>query len=97
MWWNEAEALNTVLLMHWKFGDRTDRYWLAFLKVWDFTENYLLDPVHGGWYMQTTRAGRLIGDSNKAHQWKANNHTSRALINVAKLLGMMTEPPGVKR
>ena len=96
VWWTEAEALNTLVLMHWKYGDRTDRYWRAFLKVWDFTETHLLDPVHGGWYWQTTRAGRLIGDDGKASQWKANYHTSRALINVAKLLGMLTEPPDVK-
>jgi cellobiose epimerase len=93
VWWNAAEALNTLLLMHWKYGDRTDRYWMAFLKVWEFTEKHLLDPVHGGWYTQTTRAGRLIGDNGKADQWKANYHTGRAMINVAKLLGLLTKPP----
>jgi mannobiose 2-epimerase len=93
VWWAQAEALNTLLLLHWKYAGRSDRYWTAFLKVWDFTENYLLDPVHGGWYLQTTRDGKLIGDDGKASQWKANYHTSRALINVAKLLSMFTERP----
>jgi cellobiose epimerase len=97
IWWAEAEALNTLLLMHWKYGDRTDRYWIAFLKVWDFAEKYLIDPEHGGWYMQTTRAGKIMGDDGKAHYWKANYHTSRTMINVAKLLGMMAEPQGAKR
>jgi len=96
VWWTQAEALNTLLVMHWKYADRTDRYWMAFSKVWDFTENHLLDPVHDGWYTQTTREGRLIGDDGKANQWKANYHTSRALINVARLLGMFTAPPAVK-
>ena len=30
-----------------------------------------------------TRDGKLIGDGAKASQWKANYHTSRALMNVA--------------
>ena len=97
VWWTEAEALNTLLLMHWKFGDRTDGYWVAFMKVWDFIENHLLDPEHGGWYMETTRSGKIIGGDGKAHYWKANYHQSRTLMNVAKLLGVMTEPPAVKR
>jgi hypothetical protein len=28
----------------------------------------------------------LVGDGGKASQWKANYHTSRALMNVAKML-----------
>jgi cellobiose epimerase len=96
VWWVQAEGLNTLLLMHWKNGDQTDRYGLAFLKMWDFIEKHLLDPVSGGWYQQTTRAGRLLGDGGKANNWKANYHTSRAMINVAKLLGMFPDPPDVK-
>ena len=55
VWWTAAEGLNALLLMHRKFGDRTDRYWKAFLKQWDFIEKHLLDPVHGGWYGETTQ------------------------------------------
>jgi mannobiose 2-epimerase len=95
-WWTQAEALNTLVVMHWKYGHSTDRYWTAFLKVWEFTENHFIDPVHGGWYTQTTRTGRLIGDDGKSQQWKANYHTSRALINVVKLLGLFTAPPEAK-
>jgi mannobiose 2-epimerase len=87
VWWTAAEGLNTLLLMHRKYGDRTDRYWKAFLKQWDFIEKYLIDPIHGGWYAETTAEGRLIGDGAKASQWKANYHTSRALMNVARMLG----------
>jgi mannobiose 2-epimerase len=96
VWWAQAEALNGLLLMHWKYGERTDRYWIAFSKEWDFIEGHLIDPIHGGWYWSTTREGRLIGDGNKANPWKANYHTSRALIFVAKMLGMFTEPRDVK-
>jgi len=57
------------------------------LKQWDFIEKYLVDPVHGGWYAETTREGRPLGDGGTASQWKANYHTSRALMNVARMLG----------
>jgi mannobiose 2-epimerase len=86
-WWTQAEGLNALLLMHRKFGDKTDRYWKAFLKEWGFIEAHLIDPEHGGWYMGTTREGKLIGDGRKATQWKANYHTSRALMGVATMLG----------
>jgi mannobiose 2-epimerase len=87
VWWTEAEGLNALLVMHRKFGGRTDRYAQAFRKQWDFIEKHLIDPLHGGWFAETTRDGTLIGDGTKANPWKANYHTSRALMNVAALLG----------
>jgi mannobiose 2-epimerase len=89
VWWTQAEGLNALLLMHRRFGGGTDRYWKAFLKEWAFIETYQLDPAHGGWYGETTREGKRIGAGPKATQWKANYHTSRALINVATMLGEM--------
>ncbi len=86
VWWTAAEGLNALLFMHRKYGDRTDRYAKAFLLQWDFVEKHLLDPVHGGWYAETTQEGELIGDGAKAGQWKANYHTSRAMMNVARML-----------
>jgi mannobiose 2-epimerase len=87
VWWTEAEGLNALLLMHQKFGQGTDRYWKAFLKQWDFIEKHLIDPIHGGWFAETTREGKLLGDGGKANQWKANYHTSRAMMNVVRMLG----------
>lgn len=86
VWWSAAEGLNALLFMHRKYGDRTDRYWQAFLKQWEFIEKHLVDPVHGGWYAETTSDGKLQGDGAKANPWKANYHTSRALMNVARML-----------
>jgi mannobiose 2-epimerase len=86
VWWTAAEGLNALLLMHRKFGDRSERYWNAFLKQWDFIEKHLLDSIHGGWYAETTSDGNLIGDGAKDSQWKANYHTSRAMMNVARML-----------
>jgi mannobiose 2-epimerase len=46
-------------------------------------------PAHGDWFAETTREGTLIGDGRKAFQWKANYHTARAMMNVARMLGDM--------
>jgi cellobiose epimerase len=97
VWWTQAEGLNALLLMHIKFKDSTDRYGKAFLKQWSFIEKHLIDPLHGGWYAETTRDGELIGDGAKANQWKANYHTSRALMNVAGMLERMNDAPAEKR
>jgi mannobiose 2-epimerase len=91
VWWTQAEGLNALLLMHRRFGTGTDRYWKAFLKQWAFIEAHQLDREHGGWYGETTRPGERIGAGPKATQWKANYHTSRALMNVATMLGEMVK------
>jgi mannobiose 2-epimerase len=91
VWWTQAEGLNSLLLMHLKYKGQTDRYWDTFLKQWSFIEKRQLDPEHGGWYSEVTREGRLIGDGRKATQWKANYHTSRALMNVARMLRELGE------
>jgi mannobiose 2-epimerase len=90
VWWTQAEGLNALLLMHLKFRGQTDRYGKAFLKQWSFIESHQLDPVHGGWFSETTREGALIGDGRKATPWKANYHTARALMNVSTMLGELT-------
>jgi len=77
------------MVMHKKYGDQTDRYARAFRKQWDFIRKSLLDPTHGGWYWETTREGKLVGDGSKANAWKANYHTSRALMNVATIYGQL--------
>jgi cellobiose epimerase len=92
VWWTQAEGLNALLLMHEKFRAATDRYKNAFLKQWSFIEKHLIDPVHGGWFAETAREGKLLGDGAKASQWKANYHTSRALMNVATMLERINEP-----
>jgi cellobiose epimerase len=86
VWWTQAEGLNALLLMHTKFGRETDRYGKAFLKQWSFIEAHQLDPQFGGWFGETTREGKWLGDGRKASQWKANYHTSRAMMNVVTML-----------
>jgi cellobiose epimerase len=94
VWWTQAEGLNTLLLMHQYDKRRTDRYSKAFWKQWAFIEKHMIDPIDGGWYAETTRDGRLIGNGDKANQWKANYHTSRALMNVVRTLDTLAGAKG---
>jgi mannobiose 2-epimerase len=87
VWWTQAEGLNALLVMHRRFGDKTDKYAKAFLKQWEFIDKNMIDPEFGGWYSETTREGRRMGDGQKASQWKLNYHTGRALMNVLRMLG----------
>jgi mannobiose 2-epimerase len=87
VWWTQAEGLNALALMHVKFGADTPRYREALLKQWSFITNHQIDATFGGWFNETTREGKPLGDGAKVTPWKANYHTSRALMNVARLLG----------
>jgi mannobiose 2-epimerase len=94
VWWTEAEGLNALLVMDKKYGGKTDRYARAFAKQWEFIRTHMIDPAHGGWFPETERDGTPRGDGAKANPWKANYHTSRAMMNVVNLL---TKPePGQK-
>ncbi len=91
VWWTQAEGLNTLLLFHAQFGATTDRYWTAFRKQWDFIDRHLIDPESGGWFYETTIDGKRLGDGSKASPWKANYHTSRAMLNVARRLKQLEQ------
>jgi len=93
VWWTQAEGLNALLVMDKKFGGKSDRYARAFQKQWDFIRAHMLDPAHGGWFAATERDGTLHGDGAKANPWKANYHTSRAMMNVVNLLTMPGHKP----
>ena len=86
VWWTEAEGLNALMVMHKKYGKETDRYLRAFRKQWDFIRSHMLDPKHGGWFAETERDGQpASATAAKANPWMANYHTSRAMMNVARL------------
>jgi mannobiose 2-epimerase len=86
VWWTEAEGMNALMVMHAKYGKETDRYLRAFRKQWGFIQSHMLDPKFGGWFAETERDGSLRGEGAKANPWMANYHTSRAMMNVARLL-----------
>lgn len=87
VWWVQAEGLNALAVMSRRFGHETDRHARALDKQWEFIRKHMIDPESGGWFAETSRDGKLKGDGAKANQWKANYHASRALMNVARILG----------
>ena len=91
VWWTQDEGLNALSLMHTRFGRETDRYAAAFRKQWKFIESHTIDSKHGGRLRQTTRDGKKTDGESKADAWKANYHTSRALMNVSKSLDALKQ------
>lgn len=89
IWWSQAEALNAFLLMHKLFGDTTDDYFNAFIKQWDYIRNFQIDRSNGGWWETVRPDGSAVTSQSKAHNWKANYHTGRALMHVADALRRM--------
>ena len=85
MWWTQAEGLNSLLMMHERFGRETDRYWRAFELTWRFVNEHMVDKENGGWYATTDEGGKVVSAS-KASDWKAGYHDGRALMNMEERL-----------
>lgn len=80
-WWAQAEGFNTLLLMSEKYPDDEKAYYEKFSKLWSYTKNYIIDPVHGGWYMGGIDKQPQLKTAPKASIWKAGYHDSRSLMN----------------
>src|SRR6202030_484130 len=84
-WWVEMEGLNSLLLMHEKYGRETDVYFKAFQKQWQFIKNYQVDPEFHGVYPLVGPDGAATVPE-KGSIWKAAYHDGRALLNVSERL-----------
>lgn len=82
VWWVQAEALNSMLLMHRHFGAEDPRYWAAFNRQWDFIKKRQIDYRVGGWYPAVQENGATIPGRAKSDGWTECYHQGRALINV---------------
>ncbi len=84
-WWVQMEGLNSLLLMHEKYGRETDVYFKAFQQQWQFIRDYQADTQFHGVYAQIRPDGIPVSD-NKGQIWKAAYHDGRALLNVTERL-----------
>ncbi|MFL6335382.1 MAG: AGE family epimerase/isomerase [Pyrinomonadaceae bacterium] len=84
-WWAQAEGLNTLLLMHERYGRETDAYFKAFRRQWEFLRDRQVDKEFRGLYDTVGRDGTPT-DTPKARIWKAAYHDGRALLNVTERL-----------
>ncbi len=89
-WWVQMEGLNSLLLMHERYGRDTDRYFRAFQKQWRFIRAYQADhEFHGIFELVGTDGKPATGD--KGHIWKAAYHDGRALLNVSERLRRLAD------
>jgi mannobiose 2-epimerase len=68
------------------FPDDPIAYRRYFDKLWQYTNNYLMDKEHGGWYEWGTDKRPDVKTGLKGHIWKTTYHNYRALINCRELL-----------
>jgi cellobiose epimerase len=84
-WWVQMESLNTLLLLHERYGRTTDVYWKAFQLQWHWIQRYQLDHQFRGEYELIKPDGTPVS-TTKGKMWKAAYHESRALMNVNERL-----------
>lgn len=84
-WWTQFESLNSLLLMHEKYGKDNDAYFKAFQRQWQWIKDYQLDHEYGGVYEIVDRDG-TVTNHRKAQMWTECYHDSRALLHVTARL-----------
>jgi mannobiose 2-epimerase len=84
-WWVQFEGLNSLLLMHEKYGKQTSKYFNAFQKQWRFIAEHQIDSEFHG-VNQVVGADGKAENPTKGQIWKAAYHDGRALLNVAARL-----------
>jgi len=90
VWWAQAEALHSLLIMASHFPeDPTYRYFELFARQSEYIKNYLLDPEYGGWYEAGLDEEPQMRKAPKATIWKGNYHTWRTLLRCRELLEQM--------
>ena len=80
-WWAQAEAMNMFLEMANRYPEDPRNYYQKFEKTWNYTQEYLIDEEHGGWYRDGLDTAPDRETSPKSDIWKATYHTVRAYIN----------------
>jgi mannobiose 2-epimerase len=89
-WWVEVEGLNALLLMHQKYGAKSDLYFQAFQQQWSFVKGYQIDSEFHGLYAVIAPDGKPP-TPDKGNIWKAAYHDGRALLNVSDRLRSLAE------
>jgi len=84
-WWVQAECLHSALLIYTLFPDEI-KYKTVVIQQWNYINQYIIDPIYGGWYrdgLDKTPSAKL---APKGDPWKANYHDSRAMMDCIKLI-----------
>jgi len=89
-WWVEVEGLNALLLMHQKYGAKSDLYFKAFQQQWSFIKEYQIDSEFHGLYRNIAPDGKPP-TLDKGDNWKAAYHDGRAFLNVSDRLRSLAQ------
>ena len=81
VWWAQGEAWHSLALINQYFpGEK--RYSEAFVKMWKYINEQIIDQEHHGWYNSGLDSDPGNVKDPKAHQWKSCYHDGRALMMV---------------
>lgn len=94
VWWAQAEALNTLLMMSRLFPDDERNYYEKFKIQWEYCKTYLIDPEFGGWYWAGLDKEPERKRSPKGQVWKGNYHVVRSLLRCIKSLSGTEDESG---
>ncbi|HEY1628459.1 MAG TPA: AGE family epimerase/isomerase, partial [Tepidisphaeraceae bacterium] len=89
-WWPQFESLNSLLMMHEKYGKENPQYFKDFQMQWNFIKTYQIDHEDGGVY-ESLHADGAVANPSKARMWKGGYHDGRALMNVTARLRKLAE------
>lgn len=85
-WWAQAEGLNTLLIFSKLYPNDPLKYADHFVKLWQYTNTYLIDHQYGDWYEEGLDKEPRRRTGNKAHIWKGTYHNFRSLSNCIRML-----------
>lgn len=80
VWWSQAEAMNTFLLMSMLLPDKESYYFEYFSKSWLYNYTFLIDHEFGGWYSAGIDSKPAAKKAMKAQIWKGTYHDGRAML-----------------
>ncbi|MCK9280072.1 MAG: AGE family epimerase/isomerase [Melioribacteraceae bacterium] len=84
-WWQQAEALNALLLFS-KIFPNQEKYAELFRKEWEYVKEYLIDHENGDWYWGSLEKEPFYKSEPKGSIWKGTYHTGRSLMNCINML-----------
>jgi cellobiose epimerase len=93
-WWAQAEGMNTLLIMADLYPDDSLQYEQKFIQQWNYIDKNLIDHEHGDWFAGGLDKEPHLRTALKGHQWKANYHQVRSMVNcIARLRGESSHLP----
>lgn len=88
-WWAQAEGMNALLLMAELYPEDPHHYYQKFLKLWEYTDTYLIDHENGDWYSGGLDKQPELKTVGKGNIWKGTYHHYRSLDHCVKRLRAM--------